>query len=220
VALKVRRSRVHANTLLAEQVNEKRTRLVVAFGEAGLVTLVLLHILHVLIKEVSRVKRTALGFWVELGTEDGTGVVDKTLVGLIVQVGKVLPPLARQSRRVDGVSVVLRRDVALASGKIERGDVVSAVSVLELDGLCAGSERNQLVPHADAHDGYLRRLEELAEVVHGSGAVGWVTRAVGDEDTVEVVRDLVDGVVKGEAGDAGTARNETAEDVLLDTAVD
>lgn len=50
--------------------------------------------------------------------------------------------------------------------------------------------------------------------------MSWVTRAVGDEDSVEVMCDLVDGVVKGEAGDAGTSRDKAAKDVLLDTAVD
>jgi hypothetical protein len=50
--------------------------------------------------------------------------------------------------------------------------------------------------------------------------MSWITGAVGDEYTVEVVGNLVDGVVEGEAGDAGTARDETAENVLLDTAVD
>jgi len=51
-------------------------------------------------------------------------------------------------------------------------------------------------------------------------AVSWVTGSVGDEDAIEVVRDLVDGVVEGEAGDAGASGNKAAEDVLLDTAVD
>ena len=156
----------------------------------------------------------------ELGTEDGTRVVDQTLIGLVVEVGEVLPPFAGQGGWVDRVSVVLRSDVALAGGEVESRDVVSTVTVLELDGLCTGSKGDKLVTHTDAHDGDLGGLEQLAEVVDGGGAVGWVTRAVGDEDTVEVVGDLVDGVVEGEASDAGTARDETAKDVLLDTTVD
>lgn len=146
--------------------------------------------------------------------------MDQTLVGLVVEVGEVLPPFAGQGSWVDRVSVVLRSDVALASGEVESRDVVSTVTVLELDGLCTGSKGDELVTHADAHDGDLGGLEQLAEVVDGGGAVSWVTRAVGDEDTVEVVGDLVDGVVEGEAGDAGTAGDETAKDVLLDTTID
>ena len=58
------------------------------------------------------------------------------------------------------------------------------------------------------------------EVVDGVLAVGWVTGAVGDEDTVEVVGDLVDGVVEGEDSDTGTTADQAAKNVLLDTAVD
>lgn len=156
----------------------------------------------------------------ELGAEDGAGVVDEALVGLVVEVGEVLAPLGGEGGGVDGVAVVLRGDVALAGGEVEGGDVVRAVAVLELDGLCAGGERDELVAHADAHDGDLGGLEELAQVVDGLGAVGRVAGSVGDEDAVEVVGDLLDGVVVREAGDAGAAGDEAAEDVLLDTAVD
>jgi hypothetical protein len=220
MTLKVRGSRMHTNTLLSQQVDKKRAGLVVPVGEAGLVVLVLLDVVHVLVEEVRGVERTSLGFGMELGAEDGTGVVDQTLVGLVVEVGEVLPPVAGQGRGVDGVSVVLRGDVALASGEVESRDVVSAVSVLQLDRLSTSGQSNQLVTHANTHDGDLRGLEQLAEVVDGRRAMSWVARAVGVEDTVEVVRDLVDGVVEGEAGDAGTAGDEAAKDVLLDTAVD
>ncbi len=98
---------VAANALLAQQVDEKRTGLVALLREAGLVVLVLLDILHVLIEEIRRVKRTSLGFRMELGTEDGARIVDQTLVGLVVEVGEVLPPLAGQRGWVDCVSVVL-----------------------------------------------------------------------------------------------------------------
>jgi len=211
---------VHANTLLAKEIDKQRAGLVVALREGRLVVLVLLDALDVLIEQVRRVHGAALGLGMELGAENGAGVVDQAFVGLVVQVREVLPPLAAEGGGVDGVSVVLRRDVALARGEIERGDVVRAVAVLELDRLGAGGEGDELVAHAYAHDGDLRGLEELAEVVDRGRAVGGVTRAVGDEDTIEVVGDLVDGVVEGEAGDAGATRHQAAKDVLLDTAVD
>lgn len=217
MTLKVWLSWVHTNTLLAEQVDKKCARLVI---DGGLFALVLLDIVNVLVEQVGRVKRTALGFGMELSAEDGSGDVDQSLVGLVVQVGEVLLPFAGESCGVNGVSVVLRGNVAFARGEVERGDVMGTVTILELDRLCASGESNQLVTHAYTHDGDLGRLKELAEVVNGSCAVSWVTGSVGDEDTIEVVCDLVDGVVKGEAGDACTSGNETAEDVLLDTTID
>ena len=156
----------------------------------------------------------------ELGGEDGAGVVDETFVGLVVQVREVLAPLGGEGCGVDCVSVVLGGDVAAAGAEVEGGDVVGAVAVLQLDGFGARGERDELVAHANAHDGDLGGLEELAQVVDGLCAVGGVAGPVGDEDAVEVVGHLVDGVVVGEAGDAGAAGDEAAEDVLLDAAVD
>lgn len=97
---------------------------------------------------------------------------------------------------------------------------MGAVAILELDGLGTCSQSNKLVAHAYAHDRDLGRLEQLAEVVHSGRAVSRVTRAIGDEDAVKVVGDLMDGVVEGEASDAGTTGDEAAKDVLLHTAVD
>lgn len=51
-------------------------------------------------------------------------------------------------------------------------------------------------------------------------AVGGITGAIGDEDTIEMVSDLVDRVVEGKHGDAGSTVNEAPEDVLLNTTVD
>jgi hypothetical protein len=211
---------VNTHTLLAEKIHEHSARLVALVGELRLEVLVLLHVLDVLVEQVGRVERSALGLGVELGAENGSRVVNQTLVGLVVQVGEVLPPLTGKSSGVNSVSMVLRGDVAFASAQIESRDVVGTVAVLELDRLRASGEGNQLVTHANTHDRNLRRLEQLAEVEHGLCAVSWVTRAVGDEDTIKVVSDLVDGVVVREAGNAGSTRDKAAKDVLLDTTVD
>lgn len=218
--VKVGLIRVDADALLAHEVDEDGGGLVALVAELVLQVLVLLDVLDVLVEQVGRVEGPAFGLRMKLGGEDGARVVDEALVGLVVEVGEVLAPLGGERRGVDGVAVVLRCDVAPARAEVEGGDVVRAVAILELDGLGARGERDQLVAHADAHDGDLRRLEELAQVVHGLGAVGGVAGPVGDEDAVEVVGDLVDGVVVGEAGDAGAAGHQAAEDVLLDTAVD
>jgi hypothetical protein len=218
--LKVGLGWVHTNTLLAKEIDQKWARLVVPLGECGLVVLVLLDVLDVLVEQVGRVHRTTLGFRVELRAEDRARVVDEALVGLVVQVGEVLPPLAAESGWVNSVSVVLRSDVTLSGREVQGRDVVGTIAVLELDGLGTGCESDKLVTHAYTHDRDLGSFEELAEVVHGGRAMSGVTWAVGDEDTVEVVRDLVDGVVEREAGNASTSGDETAEDVLLDTTVD
>lgn len=210
---------MHTNTLLGQEIRKLGSGLVVLVGEGGLVVLVLPDALNVLVEQVGRVEGSALGFRVELGTEDGAGVVDQTLVGLVVQVGEVLPPVLRQGSRVDSITVVLGGDVALAGGEVKGRDVVCTVSVLQLERLSTGGESNELMTHANTHNGDLGALEQFAEVVHGGSAVGRVTGAVGDEDTIEVVSDLVDGVVEGEAGNTGSTGDETAEDVLLDTAI-
>jgi hypothetical protein len=220
VTLKVTKRWVHTDTLLAEQIHQERARLVIPVGEHSLVVLVLLHALNVLVEEICRVHRSTLGLGMELSREDGTGVVDEALVGLVVQVSEVLPPLTGESRGVDGVSVVLRSDVALSGCKVQGGNVVSAVSVLQLQRLGAGCESEQLVPHAYTHDRDLRGLHQPADVVHSVCAVSRVARSVGDEHSIEVVSNLVDGVVEGEGGHASAASDEAAKDVLLHTAVD
>jgi hypothetical protein len=49
--------------------------------------------------------------------------------------------------------------------------------------------------------------------------MGWVTGAVGDEDTIVVLSNLVDGVVVRENSDRGSSANQAAKNVLLHTAV-
>lgn len=115
--------------------------------------------------------------------------------------------------------MVLAGDVALASGQVKSRDVVSTVSVLELDGAGTNGESQKLVTQADTHDGDRRSLHQAGEVVDSLLAMGGVTGAVGDEDTVVVLSDLLDGVVVGEDGDGGTSADQAAKDVLLDTAV-
>ena len=73
---------------------------------------------------------------------------------------------------------------------------------------------------ADTHDWDLGGLHQSAQVVDGLLAVSWVTRAVGDENTVEMVSDFVDGEIVGEDSDACTTADQASQDVLLDTAID
>jgi hypothetical protein len=97
---------------------------------------------------------------------------------------------------------------------------VSPVTVLELDGAGTNSESQKLVAETNTHDRNVGSFHQAGEIVDGSLAMGRVTRTVGDEDTIEVLRDLVDGVVIGEDCDGSTSANQAAKDVLLDTTVD
>lgn len=211
-------SGLDTNTLSAENVEHQGAGSVVLVD--GLVALGELDVLEVLVEEVGAVHGTALGLGVELGREDGAGLVHHALVATVVEVDKVLLELAGESAGVNGVTVVLAGDVALASGQVKGGNVVSTVAVLELNGAGTDGEGQKLVAQANTHDGDGRGLHQASEVVDSVLAVSRVTGTVRDEDTIKVLSDLVDGVVVGEDGDGGASADQAAENVLLDTAVD
>jgi len=208
-----KRSGLNTNTLSAHDVEHQRGRSVVL--ENDLVALGELDALEVLVKQVGAVHGTTLGLRVELGGEDGSGLVKHTLVGSVVQVDEVLLEVARESAGVDGVTVVLAGDVAETGGQVESGDVVGSVTVLELDGASADSKSQELVTQTDTHDGNVRGFHKTGKVVNSSLAMGRVTGTVGDEDTVKVLRNLVDGVVVREDGNGSTSADQATKDVLL-----
>jgi hypothetical protein len=132
----------------------------------------------------------------------------RTLVAAIVQVDEVLLILLGKSGSVNGISVILGCDVALTGGQIESGNVVGTVSVLELDGAGTRSKSKQLVTKANTHDWELGGFHQSAQMVDSLLAVSWVARTVGDENTVEVVGDLVDGEIVREDSNACTTANQ------------
>lgn len=213
-----KRSGLNADTLSAHDVEHQRGRSVVL--ENDLVALGELDVLEVLVEEVGAVHGTTLGLGVELGGEDRSGLVEHTLVGTVVQVDKVFLEVARESAGVDGVTVVLAGDVAETSGQIESRDVVGSVTILELDGASTDSKGQKLVTQTNTHNGNVGSLHKAGKVVNGSLAMSRVTGTVGDEDTVKVLRNLVDGVVVGEDSDGSTSADQAAKNVLLDTTVD
>lgn len=216
-----RHTRGNTNTLLCKQVNKQRAGAVGHVGvQRSLSLLVLLHTVDVGVEQVARVERSTLGLGVELGAEDRTVLVDHTLVGRVVQVDEVLLELARNGRSINGITVVLRGNVALSSHQVEGWNVVGTVTVLHLDGLATNGHGQKLVTKTDTHDRELRRVHQLAEVVAGGAAVSRVTGTVGNEDTIEVAGNLVNRVVVGQASNRNATRNQTANDVLLDTTVD
>lgn len=71
----------------------------------------------------------------------------------------------------------------------------------------------------NTHNRNVGSLHQAGEIVDSSLAMGRVTGTVGDENTIEVLRDLVNGVVIGEDCDGSTSADQATKDVLLDTAV-
>lgn len=209
------------NSLLGEKVNEQLVGSGVNTRLSGVS--VLMDLSKVLVEKNGGVKRTALGLRMELSGEDGLLDVDHTLVRLIVEVDEVRLELGGQSVDVNSVTVVLRSDVALASGQVESRDVMGSVTVLKLDSLGSSSKGEELVAKADTEDGQIHKLgllvHDLSKVENGGLAVSGVTRAVGDKDTVKVMGNILDGVVKGEDGNGGTSRDQRSENVLLNTTV-
>jgi len=155
----------------------------------------------------------------ELGREDGSRDMAHTLVAAVVQVDKVLLPVTRQGAGIHSIAMVLACNMALPSGQVEGGDVVGSVTVLQLDCTSTSCQSKQLMAEANTHDGDLGGLHQHLQVVHGGLAVGRVTRAVGDEDAVIVVGNLLNLEVVGEYCYASPAADKASEDVLLDTAV-
>ena len=81
--------------------------------------------------------------------------MDQSFIRAVVQVCEVLFEGVRERGGIDGVSVVLRRDMAFARAEVEGRDVVRAVAIFHLRRLCAGGNGEELVSEADTHDGDL-----------------------------------------------------------------
>ena len=134
--------------------------------------------------------------------------MDHALIARVVQVDKIFLVVWVQSLGVNSIPMVLRRDVAATGSQVKSRDVVGTVAVLELN--CAGacSHGEELVAETDTEDGKLVVLDDLLEVVCCSAAVSWVTGAVADEDPVEVLRDILEGVVERQDCDGRASGDE------------
>lgn len=179
-----------------------------------------MHILEISVEQVGAVHGAALGLGVELGREDGPGLVHHALVASIIEVDEVLLEFGVQGAGINGVTMVLAGDMALASRQVQSGDVVGTVAIFHLDGASARCQGQELVAKANAHDGHRRSLDQARQVVNGVLAVGRVTRAVRDEDAVKVRSDLVDGEIIRQHRHGCSAADKAAQNVLLHAAVD
>lgn len=87
-------------------------------------------------------------------------------------------------------------------------------------GVESSSHTDDLVSHADTEDGLVPLCDGAAEVESSLHALLWVSRAVGQEETIELVPDLVEVEVPGKDGDSSTAADERASDVGLGAKVE
>lgn len=145
---------------------------------------------------------------------------DLTLVASIIEIDKVLLEIRVKRASINSVTVILARDVALTRSQVQGRNVMSTVAILHLDGASTRSQSHELMSQTDSHDWDGRLLHQATQVVDCVHAVSWVTRAVRDEDAVDLAGDLVDRVVVWQDRDCGSSANQATQDVLLDTTID
>lgn len=90
---------------------------------------------------------------------------------------------------IDGVTMVLWRDVALSCEPVENRLVLPAVPKGHFDGLCASGEGQELVAEADAKNGphsVPLQSKHLSKLLDGGAAEVRVAGTVGEEEPVEV----------------------------------
>ena len=122
-----------------------------------------LHVTHKGAEQKGRVRRTAAGFGVKLGTEPRLVRMNDPFVGQIVGVQEQLLALGGKRRRIHSVPVILRRNVAPSRAQIDAGLIHPAITVLHLEGFgagCfgAGCQGQQLISYANAKDGFGRYI--------------------------------------------------------------
>jgi hypothetical protein len=170
------------------------------------------------VEEELGVARAGCALGVELNTEVRAVGVSDTLVTVVIGVDEELVPALRQSLGVDGITVVLRGDVALSGEHVGARNVVSAVTKLHLEGFGAGSASEQLVSKTDTKDGCPCLLQSCLNVLDSVLHHCWVTRSVGQEETVVLLAcELGEIVVPGHNLDFDTALDEAAQLVELET---
>ena len=71
--------------------------------------------------------------------------MDDSFVRVVICIDKIGFPTIRQSRDIDGESVILRGDVTAASLQVCAGNIVASVAVQEFFGFGARSQGQDLV---------------------------------------------------------------------------
>ena len=131
------------------------------------------------------VARTGSRFGVELNGEEREGGGVDSFVRSIVGVDEQFLPSRLESCDVDGVSMILRRDVASTGDEGSTGNVGSSITVLELERVGSGGEGEKLVSETNTEDGEFGEREGFGESRDGRDKSGGISRSVRDEKPVE-----------------------------------
>ena len=150
----------------------------------------LFHLVEELPEQVVRVVRARRRLGVILHAEHRLGLVAQPLDGAVVEVDVGDLHVRRQRRRIDGEAVVLRGDLDLAGLELLDRVVGAAVAELQLVGLAAHRQRQDLVAEADAEHRHVG-LDQLARVVDGVVEHRRIARAVAQEHAVRARRQQV-----------------------------
>src|SRR6185436_19114439 len=146
------------------------------------------HLGDELAEEIVAVVRSGARLGVVLDREDGEVAMAEALDGAVVQVHvRQLERGIVEERGIHREAVVLRGDLDLSGAQVLHRMVRPTVAELELEGLAAAGEPEDLVAEADAKDG--PRFDELAgrldRVIAGLGIAG----AIREEDAVRLERE-------------------------------
>ena len=116
--------------------------------------------------------------------------------------------------------MVLARDMAMSRGQVQSRNIMRTITVLQLDSLCTSGQGKKLMSEANPKYWDLRRLHQLSEVIDRVLTMCRISRPIGEENAIKMVRNLVDGVVIREGSDTRATADQTSQDVFLDTAID
>ena len=166
-----------------------------------------------------RVVRAGSGLGVVLHAEQRQRAMAQAFQRVVVQVDVRQFDFALLQRiGIDGEVVVVRGDLDLAGRECLHRMVAAVVSELELVGLAAEGEADELMAEADAEDGDF--AHHAANVVLRVGHRLGIAGAVGEKHAVRLHRQHIFGAGgRGNHGDAARLAHQATQDVLLDAVV-
>ncbi len=100
-----------------------------------------------------------------------------TLVCAVVHIHEPRFPVAAESSRVNGVTVILRRDIAFVGADHTHWLIMTSVTIFEFVGSRSGRSRHKLISHTYTEN-RLILLHCLAQVVHSLLAELRIARSV------------------------------------------
>lgn len=136
------------------------------------------------------------------------------------------PSLGERINELESILVVLRGNIDTSSFDVARvgeGEdrlIVATVTEPHPVSFQSGSETDDLVTHANTEDGLFPLVDSLAEVKSSLHAVLGVSGTVGEEETIELISNLVEVIVPGEDSDGSSSAGECTKNVGLGTEVE